>query len=201
MNKVCYLIFITAGAAALGAVAALAAIPSHKSKVANSKVAFINARPSEMPRTEDETIRAADPIPFKEYIFDLERVKAKPTSTPTPTPTPEPEPELEYLGEFSATAYCGGACCCGVARDIPITASGEPAQENYIAVDPSVIPLGTYLYIEGADMDGYYYAMDTGSAVKGYIVDFYFGTDEDSHWRTEVFGRQTVWVYEVIEED
>lgn len=147
-----------------------------------------------MPATEVETISVADLNPFQEYICALEPVKSAPTNTPTPTP----EPELAYLGEFSATAYCGGACCCGVARDIPITASGEPAQENYIAVDPDIIPLGTYLYIEGADMDGYYYAMDTGSAVKGYIVDFYFGTDEDSHWRTEVFGRQTVWVYEVL---
>jgi 3D (Asp-Asp-Asp) domain-containing protein len=192
-----YRFVITAGATVFVASVALTArVPLQQSKQAYNKVEVVYAESSETPPTVQETTCVADPNLIKEYICGLEPVKA----APTPTPTPTPEPELEYLGEFSATAYCGGACCCGVARDIPMTASGEPAQSNYIAVDPRVIPLGTYLYIEGADMDGYYYAMDTGSAVKGNIVDFYFGTDDDSHWRTEVFGRQTVWVYKVLED-
>ena len=197
MNKRLIALVLSAGATAFVTTAALAvnSTPMQLQKEGFDMVPVITS--SEAPQTERETISMDDVNPLQGYISALEPVKAD----PTPTPTPTPEPELVYLGEFRATAYCGCAECCGVARDIPITASGEPAQENYIAVDPRIIPLGTYLYIEGAGMDGYYYAMDTGGAIKGYIVDFYFGNEEDSHWLTEVFGVQTVWIYEVIEED
>lgn len=68
---------------------------------------------------------------------------------------------------MQATAYTGGG----------ITASGRAAQYGVVAVDPSVIPLGTKLYIEGY---GTAIAGDTGSAVKGNIVDLYLDNYNDA---------------------
>ncbi|WP_368252158.1 3D domain-containing protein [Enterococcus sp. 2201sp1_2201st1_B8_2201SCRN_220225] len=58
-----------------------------------------------------------------------------------------------------------------------ITATGQNLLENpmAVAVDPSVIPLGTHLYVEGY---GEAYAVDTGSAIQGNIIDVHFSTYE-----------------------
>jgi uncharacterized protein YabE (DUF348 family) len=79
------------------------------------------------------------------------------------------------------TAYCNG--CSG------ITSTGINLKANpnvkVIAVDPSVIPLGTKVYVEGY---GYAVAGDTGSAVKGNKIDVFFATKAEAYrW-----GRKTV---------
>lgn len=64
------------------------------------------------------------------------------------------------------------------------TASGTDVTEGRtIAVDPDVIPLGWWVYIEGY---GFYRAEDTGGKVKGKIVDIYF----DSSSQVKRFGRK-----------
>jgi uncharacterized protein YabE (DUF348 family) len=68
------------------------------------------------------------------------------------------------------------------------TATGAPAGFGDIAVDPSVIPLGTKLYIPGY---GYGVADDTGGAIQGYRIDLCF----DSVSQALSFGRQVVKVY------
>ncbi|MBR4893433.1 MAG: G5 domain-containing protein [Clostridia bacterium] len=83
-----------------------------------------------------------------------------------------------------ATAYCLKGT----------TASGVPSQKGVVAVDPSVIPLGTRLYIEGADGSfsyGYAVAGDTGGSIKGNKIDLFFDT------RSECiqFGVKNVKVY------
>lgn len=94
----------------------------------------------------------------------------------------EPKPVFE---EFEATAYCACPKCCGKWAD-GITASGTKAtSKRTIAVDTSIIPLGTEVEIEGL---GIYIAEDTGSAIKGKIIDFYF----DTHEEALKFGRQKV---------
>ncbi|MGZ9587078.1 ubiquitin-like domain-containing protein [Paenibacillus marinisediminis] len=64
------------------------------------------------------------------------------------------------------------------------TASGTKVTEGRtIAVDPDLIPLGWWVYIEGY---GFYRAEDTGGAVKGKIVDIYY----DSSKEVKRFGRK-----------
>jgi 3D (Asp-Asp-Asp) domain-containing protein len=52
-------------------------------------------------------------------------------------------------------------------------ASGIPMRRGLIAVDPSVIPLGTKLYVEGY---GFAIAADTGGIIKGNVIDLYMDT-------------------------
>lgn len=68
------------------------------------------------------------------------------------------------------------------------TANGHRLQRGMVAVDPSVIPLGTQLYIEGY---GYAVADDTGGAIVGNRIDLAM----DSTSEAENFGRRDVVVY------
>lgn len=69
------------------------------------------------------------------------------------------------------------------------TASGTRVTEGRtIAVDPNVIPIGWWVYIDGL---GFRRAEDTGGAIKGNKVDVYF--DSLSHARN--FGRKSRTVY------
>jgi 3D (Asp-Asp-Asp) domain-containing protein len=56
------------------------------------------------------------------------------------------------------------------------TATGRNPAVGLVAVDPSVIPLGTRLYIEGY---GYAEAADTGGAIKGNRVDLFMETNQE----------------------
>ncbi len=75
------------------------------------------------------------------------------------------------------------------------TASGKPTQKGYVAVDPNIIPLGTWLYIEsltpGIEDYGYCIAADTGGAINGNMVDVYFYTEDECR----VWGRRNINVY------
>lgn len=69
------------------------------------------------------------------------------------------------------------------------TASGTRVTEGRtIAVDPNVIPIGWWVYIEGL---GFRRAEDTGGAIKGNKVDVYY--DSLSHARN--FGRKSRTIY------
>ena len=81
---------------------------------------------------------------------------------------------------MEATAYSGGT----------LTAMGlkpvrDPGGISTIAVDPSVIPLGSKVYIPGY---GYAIASDTGGVIKGNIIDLYM----NSHDVCTSWGRRQV---------
>ena len=63
------------------------------------------------------------------------------------------------------------------------TASGDQAGPDSVAVDPSVIPLGSQIYIDGV---GYRRADDTGGGVRGHHIDIWEPTYSDC----ANFGRQ-----------
>lgn len=137
----------------------------------------------------------------------------QPAKTPEPQPEPEPEPEpapepepsstpeptysgstittedgevLTYTSTMSveATAYTGGG----------ITATGTSARYGAIAVDPTVIPYGTKMYIvsdDGKWIYGVATAEDCGGAIKGHIIDLYF----DDYSTCIQFGRRNCTIY------
>lgn len=90
-----------------------------------------------------------------------------------------------YIGECTITAYCPCAECCGQWAD-GLTATGIPAAPGIVAVDPSVIPIGSTVIIGGQR----YLAADTG--VTGLHVDVCL----PEHREADDFGIQTaeVWV-------
>jgi len=104
--------------------------------------------------------------------------------------TPSRGGEINYTKKMKvrATAYTADVSCTGKGVGDPafgITSTGKRATRNpggysTIAVDPSVIPLGTKLWIEGY---GYAIAEDIGGAIKGNHIDLYFSSsDEMWNW-------------------
>ena len=86
----------------------------------------------------------------------------------------EEEPVVEAVAGnesvFKITAYCPCSTCCG-AYSNGQTASGTTCTPGRtIAVDPSIIPIGTTVYIDGVP----YVAEDTG--VSGYKIDIYMSS-------------------------
>jgi len=86
-----------------------------------------------------------------------------------------------------ATAYDPGPRSCGRYAS-GWTAIGMRAGNGVVAVDPSVIPLGTRLYIEGY---GPAVAGDVGRAIRGRRIDLGY----DTYREAIAWGRRTVRVY------
>jgi len=101
----------------------------------------------------------------------------------------------KVLKNVTLTAYSAGYESTGKTEDHPlygITASGTKVQEGRtIAVDPDVIPLGWWVYIEGI---GFRRAEDKGSAIKGKKIDIYY----DSETKAERFGKKKGYTVYVI---
>ncbi|WP_241663256.1 G5 and 3D domain-containing protein [Peribacillus simplex] len=79
-----------------------------------------------------------------------------------------------YVSSTAYTASCKG--CSGV------TSTGVDLKSNpgakIIAVDPSVIPMGSKVYVEGY---GYAVAADKGGAIKGNRIDVFFSSKNDAY--------------------
>ncbi len=91
--------------------------------------------------------------------------------------------EYSHYIDVVATAYGGGG----------ITFSGKVVAEGMIAVDPTVIPLGSKVYVTGDYADlGICYAEDTGGYIKGNRIDVYM---EASVEEQLLFGRRDMRVY------
>jgi uncharacterized protein YabE (DUF348 family) len=92
----------------------------------------------------------------------------------------------EYM-VLEATAYYPGPNNFGGGVG-PRTAIGMLAQRGVVAVDPSLIPLGSRLYIDGY---GYAVAGDTGGSIHGRRIDLCY----NSYGEAIQFGRREVNVY------
>ncbi len=85
--------------------------------------------------------------------------------------------------DMIATGYWGDP-----AWSTGYTAIGMKARKGLVAVDPRVIPLRTWVYVEGY---GFAYAADVGGAIKGNRIDLCFDNADDA-WAV---GRRRVTVY------
>ncbi|MDQ0206113.1 peptidoglycan-binding protein [Alkalicoccobacillus murimartini] len=86
--------------------------------------------------------------------------------------------------QVEATAYTANCTGCTGVTATGIDLNKNPNQK-VIAVDPSVIPLGSRVHVEGY---GEAIAGDTGGAINGNKVDLYM----QSHSDAIAFGRQTI---------
>ena len=93
----------------------------------------------------------------------------------------------DYLGEFQVTGYCSCSLCCGEKEEKLTKSETVPKAAHTIAADPSVIPLGTRIVIDGVS----YVVEDTGKAIKGNRLDIYF----DTHEEAVRYGRKEKYVY------
>ncbi len=148
---------------------------------------------------------APDEPPVKE-----EPVKQPSSSVATPSPAPQPPaasdampvigdgyiitPDGEMLTfshseQFVATAYNNADPGCTI-----YTATGTLCRVGAIAVDPSVIPYGTRMYIvtnDGQYIYGIAVAEDCGGSIKGNRVDLYFDTVAECY----TFGVRSCTIY------
>ena len=83
---------------------------------------------------------------------------------------------LRPLGVFHITHYCQCSICCGPWAN-GITSTGVTATTNRtIAVDPTVIPYGSKVVINGQ----VYVAEDCGGAIKNNRIDIYMGSHAEA---------------------
>ncbi|WP_228551210.1 3D domain-containing protein [Paenibacillus sp. B01] len=84
----------------------------------------------------------------------------------------------KVLTNVTLTAYTAGFASTGKSKGDPgygITASGAKVSEGRtIAVDPDVIPMGWWVYIEGI---GFRRAEDTGGAINGKKIDVFYESE------------------------
>jgi 3D (Asp-Asp-Asp) domain-containing protein len=153
----------------------------------------------ELPPVETEVVSE----PEKSTIhFEVELIELVEDEVEEVPEVIEPIETKTSLGTFVLTAYCSCPQCCNEyalnrpldenGNQIVYTASGAVAQQGVtIAVDPTVLPYGTKVEIDGHT----YIAHDTGGAINGNRIDVYFA-DHNEAWN---FGKQEAEVFLVKE--
>lgn len=117
------------------------------------------------------------------YNKKVEEQKAIEATAKTVAETQKASTSYKATYTMEATAYSGDT----------ITATGvtpvrNPNGLSTIAVDPSIIPLGSKVYIPGY---GEAIAADTGGAIKGHRIDLFLNSENECiNW-----GRQNVTLY------
>ncbi len=111
----------------------------------------------------------------------LAPVVARPTATAIPEPAIVPTPATRSLGLFKVTGYSDED---PTVDGRGITRSGQRTRWGVAAVDPSIIPLGASIGIEGM---GAFEAADTGGGVRGKHIDLWFPS------RAQALGHGVQW--------
>ena len=136
-----------------------------------------------------EGVNGVDKVSYKVIYFGGEVQEKKEVARETVS-----EPVTQITREGTAVSYNGvkysrkltvsSTAYCLRGR----TATGTSVHMGTIAVDPRVIPLGSYGYVPGY---GQVHAEDTGGAIKGNIIDVWF----PSNGQCRSWGRRTVDIY------
>ncbi|HAT4256527.1 TPA: hypothetical protein I9065_002950 [Clostridium perfringens] len=122
-----------------------------------------------------ESLKAEEAKKAEEVAKNNAANSSNTTSSNNSSSQPSSDGKYKKTLSMEATAYSGGT----------LTAMGlkpvrDPGGISTIAVDPSVIPLGSKVYIPGY---GYAIASDTGGVIKGNIIDLYMNShDECISW-------------------
>lgn len=131
-----------------------------------------------------DKLHLPDPMPAGQYRYEGSSAEPK-----------QPEDTGIFTMTSVVTAYCPCVICCdeysaehpkNIGTDfVQLTASGTvPTTSRTIAVDPDVIPIGSYVMIGNA----VYVAEDTGSCIDGSDIDIFMS----SHEQAREFGTKTL---------
>jgi 3D (Asp-Asp-Asp) domain-containing protein len=135
-----------------------------------------------------ELERRAQAAQAASTVATVQAQATKSLAPPAPAPTPAAAPPPPVAATPVQPAAGSGKQLTVVATAYSLhggTASGLPTGPGVVAVDPTVIPLGTRMYIPGY---GPGIAADTGTAIKGLRIDLWFPTLQ----QTYEWGKRTV---------
>lgn len=126
----------------------------------------------------------AIPNPFAPN--EIEAITVQEVAPVIETTVEEVKPKEIYLGHCIASAYCkeNYPHICNNGNSTYTATMTTPTVGRTIAVDPTVIPYGSEVIINGHT----YIAEDCGGAIKGNRVDILFATHEEAL----TWGRRTV---------
>ena len=129
-------------------------------------------------KTTSNNTENEEPLSEKGEVAEEKQTETSNSNNNEPNTNPIESPEKEVVQELTMTATAYTATCEGCSG---ITSTGINLLENpdskVISVDPSVIPLGSKVYVEGY---GEAIAGDTGGAIVGNKIDIFIPDLEDA---------------------
>ncbi|TCN24937.1 LysM peptidoglycan-binding and 3D domain-containing protein [Mesobacillus foraminis] len=133
------------------------------------------AKPAAKPQAEAKPQVVAKPqAEAKPQVVAKPQAEAKPQAS-NPAPAADTASDSKEI-TVSATAYTADCKGCSGTTATGVDLKANPNQK-VIAVDPSVIPLGTKVHVQGY---GYATASDTGGAIKGNKIDVFIPNQSDA---------------------
>ncbi|WLR56833.1 LysM peptidoglycan-binding domain-containing protein [Mesobacillus subterraneus] len=134
------------------------------------KLAVYTNMPTEM-KVEKETAKQAVTPVATPAVTPASQATAKPAAAPASQATAKPAATTNQI-TVEATAYTANCTGCSGITKTGVNLKANP-NAKVIAVDPTVIPLGSKVYVEGY---GYATAEDIGGAIKGNRIDVFIPT-------------------------
>lgn len=154
-----------------------------------SEIAQVEEKSEVNENVQEETAEAVEKS--AEVVEEPAKVVEEAAAVVTVENVEEPAQEnIESVEDnyYSILSMEASAYLPGDGNGAGITATGIRATYGVAAVDPSIIPLGTRLYIPGY---GEAIAADTGGAIRGYMIDLCM----ENYSEAMQFGRRNVTVY------